>query len=202
MVLYYFANNLGSIYWLVWFLFFFSFYRCNYCFYSSYFVLHSWATRDECCYLYLVWLARFVCHAISLRWRDQKCCCVSLDIACNLWACHSILVSGSLLFPSRGLYVRTRQESISHSLPLLGNGRREALSIRPTVKPSVVILVLRCAIQKKILYIFFCSFFKVFINFKEPRVYCYSSNNINFGWSIRLNYDWKKSWQHFIVLTI
>jgi len=40
------------------------------------------------------------------------------------------------------------------SLPVLGNGRREALSMRPTVKPSVVILVLRCAIQKKILYIY------------------------------------------------
>lgn len=126
MVLYYFANNLGSIYWLVWFLFFFSFYRCNYCFYSSYFVLHSWATRDECCYLYLIWLARFVCHVISLRWRDQKCCCVSLDIACNLWACHSILVSGSLLFPSRGLYVRTRQRVYLSLSPSPGQWKKRS----------------------------------------------------------------------------
>ena len=57
--------------------------------------------RDECCCLYLIWLSRFVCHAISLRWRDQN----SLDIACDLWACHSILAPGSLFFPSRGLYV-------------------------------------------------------------------------------------------------
>lgn len=66
----------------------------------------------------------------------------------------------------------------SLSLPFPGNGRREALSMHPTVKPLVVILVIRCAIQREILYvyiyIFFLFIFKVFINFKEARVYCYS----------------------------